>query len=58
MDKLLNTKQIREVLNCSKTKLYEMINNGAFPVVQIGRRYYISEAKLQKWINTKTKIFN
>lgn len=58
MNNLLNTKQIQEVLNCGRTKLYEMIKNGAFPVVQIGRRYYISEAKLQKWIDTKTKIFN
>lgn len=43
MDRLLNTKEMMQVLNCGRTKLYEMLENDILPVTKIGNRYYVSE---------------
>lgn len=50
MDRLLNTKEMMQALNCGKTKLYEMLENDVLPTTKIGNRYYISEKKLDNWI--------
>lgn len=50
MDRLLNTNEMRQILNCGKTKIYEMLENNILPTTKIGSRYYISEKKLDTWI--------
>lgn len=50
MDRLLNTKEMQQVLCCGRTKLYELIHSGVLPVTKIGKCYYISEKRLDSWV--------
>ncbi|MCD7905685.1 MAG: helix-turn-helix domain-containing protein [Clostridiales bacterium] len=52
MKQLLNTSDMRKALKIGRTKLYEMINQGALPVIKIGNRYYIPEDKLDRFISS------
>ncbi len=51
MSKLLRVKDIQEKFGCSKQTAYDIVRLRDFPKLTIGKRYYIPEEALEKWIN-------
>ncbi len=49
--KILNQKDLLEILPFGKTKLNELLISGVLPVVKVGRSYITTEEKLSEWIN-------
>ncbi len=50
MRKMLKVKNISEILGCSLDKSYAIISQKGFPVIKIGKNYYIPEDEFEKWI--------
>lgn len=48
-----------EIFPFKRTKLQQLLNAGALPVVKVGKTYITSEAMLQRWLeeNIGKKIF-
>ncbi len=51
MSKLLRVKDVQEKFGCSKQTAYDMVRLRDFPKLTIGKRYYIPEDELDKWIS-------
>lgn len=51
MNKILNQRDLLDILPFGKTKLYELLRNGVIPCVKVGRDYIITEDKLEEWVN-------
>lgn len=51
MLKVLNQKDLIEILPFGISKVREMLQNGIIPATKIGRDYIITEEKLVKWID-------
>ena len=50
-DKLVTLAQARDLVNISRSKLYELLAEDAFPApVKIGRTNFFSEREVQAWI--------
>lgn len=52
-DKLLNAKEISELLNVSKPQAFLMIRRGDFPVVRMGRLVRVRQSDLEEYINNQ-----
>lgn len=52
MDRYLKVKDVQEILSCSKTKVYAIINQKSFPKIKIGKQFYIPFEAFKKWENT------
>lgn len=48
---ILNTAQLAEILGRSKAHAHELCRRGAVPAVKVGRRWYISKARLLDLLN-------
>jgi len=51
ISRLLKAKDIQERFGCSKQTAYDIIRLKDFPKLTIGKRYYIPEDELEKWIS-------
>jgi len=57
--KVLNSKELQELFGFGKTKMCELLQSGALPVVKIGRDYITTQQAVEKWIedNIGREIF-
>lgn len=51
MEKYLSPKDISNILGMGKNKTYKLITLPGFPKIKIGKRYYIPESELDKYLN-------
>lgn len=51
MVKVLNQKDLIEILPFGKTKCWELIRNGVIPMTKVGKDYIITEEKFKKWLD-------
>jgi excisionase family DNA binding protein len=49
-NKLMNVAQVREQLPLSRARIYQLINSGELPAVQVGRRVMVAEGDLWEFI--------
>ena len=49
--KILNQKDLIEILPFGKTKCWELIRNGVIPTVKVGQDYIIEEEKFKEWLD-------
>lgn len=47
---LLTVPEAAELLSLSRTTIYELVANGAFPVIKIGRATRIPTEALRRWV--------
>lgn len=47
--KYLSVNEARQVLGCSKNKMYKIIKLTGFPKMKIGKNYYIDQKLFEKW---------
>lgn len=52
--KLLKPKDVAEILGCSMTRAYAIINQKDFPKIMIGKRAYIPQEAFKQWIESYT----
>ncbi|WP_337034710.1 helix-turn-helix domain-containing protein [Paenibacillus illinoisensis] len=50
-DEVMETKDVREYLNLSRDKAYELMNSGQFHVVQSGRYKKVAREVLRAWLH-------
>lgn len=57
--KFLTKTDLLRIFPFKRTKLQQLLNAGALPVVQVGKTYITSEAMLQRWLeeNIGKKIY-
>lgn len=48
---LLTINQACNLLNVSRSKIYELLNDGSIPAHKVGRKTLISRNTLQAWID-------
>ncbi len=48
---VLTVEEVEEILRISRTKAYEFVNSGAFPVKRIGRTIRIPRRSFYEWLN-------
>ena len=58
LDKYLSPKDVGNILGMGKNKTYKFIMLNGFPKIKIGKRYYIPENELSKYLekHVGTKI--
>ncbi|MCR5728275.1 MAG: helix-turn-helix domain-containing protein [Lachnospiraceae bacterium] len=49
--KLLSVDDVKTVLNIGRDKAYSLMRSPAFPSMQIGNTYRVSEDELNNWID-------
>ena len=52
---LLNVKQLADLLGVSDSSVYELIQEGGFPSLRIGKRIVIPKEELREWSSARTK---
>jgi len=56
MDQLLmRAEEVAKALGLGRSKIYEMVQSGALPVVRFGRSVRIPRAALEAWVREQTK---
>ena len=55
---LISVPRAAQMLDISKSKLYELINDGTVPAIRIGKSIRIPLDWLRKWLAEQPKIFN
>ena len=50
MQKMLSPKDVQKIFNCSRNKVYQIIEVKGFPRIKVGKQYYIPENDLEKWV--------
>ena len=48
---LLTVEQVAQVLNFSRSKVYELITDGGLPVLRFGRSVRVRVSALEVWLN-------
>lgn len=48
---LLTVEQVAQVLNFSRSKVYELINFGELPVLRFGKSVRVRVSALEQWLN-------
>jgi len=48
---LLTVEQVAQVLNFSRSKVYELINFGELPVLRFGKSVRVRVSSLEQWLN-------
>ena len=51
----LNVTQVTSLLNISRGKLYELIQEQGFPAISFGKKYVFPKDKLLEWIKAHTE---
>ena len=54
-NKLLDLNDMQQILNCSKSRLYQLVKEPDFPSFKIGREHRVFEDDLLEWINSQSK---
>jgi len=52
VDDVLTVEEVGKILRISRTKTYEFVNSGQFPVRKIGRTIRIPSATFFAWLNS------
>ena len=55
MNKLLTPKDVQSVLNLGKSTVYKLFNIKGFPKIKIGKKYFIYEDDLEKYLKEHVK---
>jgi len=56
MDKLLlRPPEVAEVLGIGRSKVYELLAQGALPLVRVGRSIRVSAVELRRWVEDETR---
>ena len=55
---LLTVEQVAQVLNFSRSKVYEFINVGDLPVLRFGRSVRVRVSALEQWLNLQEEKAN
>lgn len=53
-DRLLSAKDLQQILQCGKNRVYELIHSSGFPTIQIGSRFYVKQSALDHWLDLYT----
>lgn len=48
--RLLTVKDIQLILKIGRDRAYALFHSSGFPSLKIGKRYYVSEKALEKWL--------
>lgn len=51
IDGVLTVEEVEEILRISRTKAYEFVNSGAFPIKKIGRTIRVPKKSFYEWLN-------
>jgi excisionase family DNA binding protein len=54
MEKMLQIKDVKNILGCSLPMAYDIIKCHDFPKIRIGRRFFIPKEAFEKWVNNYT----
>ena len=49
-NQILHPKDIKNHLNIGNDKMQKLLHTPGFPVIKIGKRYYIPEQEYYKWL--------
>jgi excisionase family DNA binding protein len=55
---LLTINQASERLSIGRSKLYELLNSGAIPVIRIGRAVRVPAKALDAWVEREMAVAN
>ncbi len=50
MNKLLTREEVQQILHIGKCTYYKLCKQPSFPLVRIGRKFYVDADGLDKWI--------
>lgn len=53
LPELLTVRDVQDITQLGRTKVYELIRNGELPVLRIGRSLRIRRDALDKWLLTQ-----
>lgn len=53
MPDVMDTKQLAEALQISKTGVYNLLNSSDFPTLRIGGRKLVMKNELVKWLKSR-----
>lgn len=56
MDSLMTIIQLKEFLNISRSKAYEIVKIEGFPIIKIGKCIRISKNELLKWLQSQNNV--
>lgn len=48
--KMLNVKEMQEILRIGRDKAYALMHSRAFPSIKIGGRYFVEAEALEEWL--------
>ena len=48
---LYTSKDIQNIFKLGRDKTYLLMHSKGFPIIQIGREYYVPKNKLERWID-------
>ena len=51
----LSVKQITSLLNISRGKIYELVQEEGLPAIRFGKKYVFPKEKLMKWLDSRTE---
>ena len=51
MSEMLTVKELQAIFKCSHNKIYQIIAIKGFPVIKIGKQYYVSQNDLERWLD-------
>lgn len=51
MGEMLTVKELQAIFKCSHNKIYQIIAIKGFPVLKIGKQYYIPKDDLKRWFD-------
>ena len=51
---LLRADEVGKVLGLGRSKVYELMNGGALPVVRVGRAVRVPASALEEWVRDQT----
>lgn len=49
---LYSVKELQNILNIGRDTCYSLVKSKAFPSIKIGKRYFVSQESLAKWLAT------
>ena len=56
MDNLMTIAELREFLNISRTKAYELVRSPNFPIIRVGKCIRICKKDLFEWLHSQKKM--
>ena len=56
MDKLMTILEVKELLNISRSKAYELVKMKDFPIVRIGKCIRINKNDLFEWLHKQKNV--